>query len=325
MRTITLLEAGRAPAELAARLEEQESPYLRLVIELESQSGRELFVVEFPPGVEQAKALAHVIGLLRGFLPCADGTQDRRVRRLPEVEAWQPVGAEREKLAGLGGTVPTALRERMAQRLSALLAASGEEALVSVAVPALEEYHSPVRLIALTRRAVLVLPTREGRGRAEDTVQVQRYDLSALTSVQLRSSLVGSGLSLFVPQASGPVQRIVVPFHSPALAWFVPVFTRLRVALSGPYHMQEARHRREERKRLWTRQDSSTRAEESRGSAARSAICSMPTISAYWPSRCGAWNWQPGAWRSRSGGEHRRPCGSRALRGRRLRSSRPPC
>jgi len=238
MRAITLLEAGRAPAELAARLEEQESPYLRLVIELESQSGRELFVVEFPPGVEQAKALAHVIGLLRGFLPCADGTQDRRVRRLPEVEAWQPVGAEREKLAGLGGTVPTALRERMAQRLSALLAASGEEALVSVAVPALEEYHSPARLIALTRRAVLVLPTREGRGRAEDTVQVQRYDLSALTSVQLRSSLVGSGLSLFVPQASGPVQRIVVPFHSPALAWFVPLFTRLRVALSGPYHMQ---------------------------------------------------------------------------------------
>jgi inorganic pyrophosphatase len=244
MRAITLLEAGRAPAELAARLEEQESPYLRLVIELESQSGSELFVVEFPQGIEQEKALTHVVGLLRGFLPYADGTQDRRVRRLPEVDAWQPSGAEREKLAGLGGTIPVALREQMAQRLSALLAASGEEALVSVAVPALEEYRSPARLIALSRCAVLVLEAEESRrqqtagGIEESAVKVQRYDLSMLTSAQLRSSLVGSSLSLFVPRMSGPVQRVVVPFHSPALAWFVPLFTRLRVALTGPYQTQ---------------------------------------------------------------------------------------
>jgi inorganic pyrophosphatase len=244
MRVITLLEAGRAPAELAACLEEQESPYLRLVIELESQAGRELFPVEFPQGARQEKALAHVVGLLRSFLPCSDGTQDRRVRRLPEVEAWQPSGAEREKLAGLGGTIPVALRERLEQRLSALLAASGEEALVSVAVPALEEYRSPARLITLTRHAVLVLEAEENRRqqtgseRQESAVQVQRYDLSALPSAQLRSSLVGSGLSLFVPRANGPVQRVVVPFHSPALAWFVPLFTRLRVALTGPYQTQ---------------------------------------------------------------------------------------
>jgi inorganic pyrophosphatase len=244
MRAITLLEAGRAPAELAPRLEEQESPYLRLVIELESQSGCELFPVEFPRGIEQEKALAHVVGLLRSFLPCSDGTQDRRVRRLPEVEAWQPSGAEREKLAGLGGTIPTALREGMEQRLSALLAASGEEVLVSVTVPALEEYRSPARLIALLRHAVLVLEAEESKRQLtagssqESAVQVQRYDLSALTSAQLRSSLVGSGLSLFRPRAGGPVQRVVVPFHSPALAWFVPLFTRLRVALTSPYQTQ---------------------------------------------------------------------------------------
>ena len=69
-------------------------------------------------------------------------------------------------------------------------------------------------------------------------MQVQRYELATISSAQLRYSLVGSSLSLFVPQLDGQTHQQVIPFHSPAIAWFLPLFTRLRVALSGPYHEQ---------------------------------------------------------------------------------------
>ncbi|HVB74138.1 MAG TPA: hypothetical protein VNE38_11345 [Ktedonobacteraceae bacterium] len=47
--------------------------------------------------------------------------------------------------------------------------------------------------------------------------------------------LLGSSLSIFVPQPGGRAQQHVLPFHSPAIAWFRPLFTRLRLLLSLPY------------------------------------------------------------------------------------------
>jgi hypothetical protein len=183
--------------------------------------------------------------MLRAFLPSAKGVDDRRVRRLPVVEAWLPRGAEAEQIAALGGIVPSSVAAQLEQRLARLVHTPGEkqELLASALVPALEDYKSPARLVALTRHALLVIEDVGGKSRYQtggdvDQLQhVHRYDLTTISSAQLRQSLLGSSLSIFVPQADGYTQQHVFPFHSPAIAWFLPLFTRLRVLLSAPYRL----------------------------------------------------------------------------------------
>jgi len=237
LQSIALLPAGTAPAEFADRLEAEDSPYPRLVMEVASCTGCELFVIEFPHTPEMEKALARITGILRAFLPSPQGTDDQRVRRLPVVEAWLPRGAEAEQLALLGGTVPAAMSQRLEHRLADLLDAGGEEVLASALVPALEDYKSPARLVALTRRALFMLEDASSTSPRSKGAQEHalRYDLAAISSAQLRYSLLGSSLSIFVPQTAGRAQQHVFPFHSPAIARFLPLFTRLRLLLSGPY------------------------------------------------------------------------------------------
>ena len=235
LQSVSVLAPGPAPREWVNRLEVKDSPYLRLVLEIASKTGREDFVVEFPREIEAEKALARLQPMLQAFLPSQDGAHDRRVRRLPQVEMWLPRGAEAERLAGLGGLVRPEIAGRLEQRLSQELAKRGEERLVSTLVPALEDFKSPARLVALTRQALLVLDDTGGKfssSAAEETTR--RYALSTISSVQLWYSLLGSSLSIFVPQADGVMQQSI-PFHSPAIAWFVPLFTRLRLLLSEPY------------------------------------------------------------------------------------------
>jgi hypothetical protein len=241
LERVLVLPAGEAPAELAPRLEVNDSPYMRLVMEVACSSGSELFVVEFPQDPEMEKALARITGILRTFLPHPVGRDDRRVRRLPLVEPWIPRGAEAERLAGLGGIVPAAIAQPLEQQLVSMVDASGEELLVSALVPALEDYASPPRMVALTRKALLVIEQTPNKPRpftarqAHQHEPVQRYDLAAISSAQLRYSLVGSSLSIFVPGPGGHTQQQIIPFHSPAIAWFLPLFTRLRLLLSEPY------------------------------------------------------------------------------------------
>jgi len=211
-------------------------------MEVASCTGSELFAVEFPSKAEMVKALAHINGTLRTFLPYSEGERDQRVRRLPAVEAWLPRGAEAEQLAGLGGIVPAAIAGRLEQRLSSQLKNDGdEELLVSALVPALEDYKSPARLVALTRSALLVIEDANGKSKRASTNQMRHtehvhcYALATISSAQLRHSLLGSSLSIFVPQPDGRTQRHLIPFHSPAIAWFLPLYTRLRLLLSGPY------------------------------------------------------------------------------------------
>ncbi len=241
LQAITVLPAGNAPDELAGRLESKDSPYPRLVMEVASCAGSELFAVEFPQKAEMEKALARINGILRAFLPYPKGVDDRRVRRLPVVEAWVPRGAEAEQLAGLGRIVPAAIAGRLEQRLTSQLKRDGEELLVSALVPSLEDYKSPARLVALTRSALLVIEDASGKfhrasaSRVSHSEQAHRYDIARISSAQLRHSLLGSSLSIFVPQPDGRTQQHVFPFHSPAIAWFLPLFTRLRLLLSWPY------------------------------------------------------------------------------------------
>jgi hypothetical protein len=214
-------------------------------MEVASNTGSEFLAVEFPQKAEIEKALAQINGMLRAFLPSAKGVDDRRVRRLPVVEAWLPRGAEAEQIAALGGIVPSSVAAQLEQRLARLVHTPGEkqELLASALVPALEDYKSPARLVALTRHALLVIEDVGGKSRYQtggdvDQLQhVHRYDLTTISSAQLRQSLLGSSLSIFVPQADGYTQQHVFPFHSPAIAWFLPLFTRLRVLLSAPYRL----------------------------------------------------------------------------------------
>jgi len=240
LKSIMQLSVGRTPDALLPYLAESESPYLRLVMEVESSLGSEHMVIEFPRGAASEQALARLISLLRGFLPLATGKDDRRLRRLPQVEAWCPQGAEAQRLAGLGGVVPVEVRQRLEQRLAEVLNVSGETLLVSVPVPALEEYHSPARLVALTNQGVLFLDDtweKQQHGlekQRRQTEAMRYYAINALSSVQLRTSLVASSFSLFVPQPMHRPSMEVIPFHSPAYAWFLPLFTRLRVLLGCP-------------------------------------------------------------------------------------------
>jgi hypothetical protein len=241
LQGIAVLPPGKVPGEFVGRIEAQESPYQRFVLEVASGTGSELFVVEFPNTVEIEKALARMMSILHAFLPSNDGAHDRRMRRLPSVEAWLPRGAEAEQLALLGGIVPPAVAEQLESRLAYLLETTGEELLASALVPPLEDYKSPARLIALTRRELLVLEeahdtsSRSSRGRAGQSENVHRYTLATISSAQLRQSLLGSSLSIFVPQPDHYTQQHIFPFHSPAIARFLPLFTRLRLLLGAPY------------------------------------------------------------------------------------------
>lgn len=234
--SVAILPPGAAPEDFSSRLDTKDSPYQRLTLEIESAAGRELLAVEFPASAEVEKALTHIVGMMRAFLPQASGEQDRRLRRLPVVEMWLPQGAEAEQLAGLGGIVAPSTSQMLEQQLTGAGRDYGEEILVSALVPALEEFKTPARLIALTPHALLVIDERE-KGQRAAQERLHRYELSAITSAQLRYSLLGSGLSLFLPQpaSGGKTQQVLLPFHSPAIAWFLPLFSRLRLVLSKPY------------------------------------------------------------------------------------------
>jgi len=102
------------------------------------------------------------------------------------------------------------------------------------------------RLAALTCRTLLVLEDARGTSRrswgerASQTEHMYRYGLTSISSAQLRQSLLGSSLSIFVPQPDGHTQQHVFPFHSPAIARFLPLFTRLRLLLGAPYRASRA-------------------------------------------------------------------------------------
>lgn len=236
---LVLVPAGAATSALSLPLADDSLPYLRLVLIIGSGSGHEVYEVVFPARSESAEALERISAILRTFVPLA-GAQERRLRRQPLVEPWIPQGDEVRRLAGLGGVVPGEVKQLLEQRLVAVLQATNEELLVAVTVPALEEYRSPARLVALTRTAVLTcdaLPEAPRRFWATPkgwVVQAQRYDLARISSVQLSYSLLGSSLHLWLPGGQGCTQEVIIPFHSPAIAWFLPLFTRLRLLLSQP-------------------------------------------------------------------------------------------
>lgn len=234
---VYLLPAGTGTRENG----KEASPYIRLALEVESQTGCERLEIAFPANENSEKALARMLPLLQAFLPL-DTPVERRARCLPVIEAWMPRGEEARRLNGLGGSVPPTSRQRLENRLVETLDQSEDELLVSVLVPALEQYRSPARLIALTRSAILLCEEASEGARhlfapaPAPPILLQRYELAQISSAQLSYSLLGSDLRLFLPESTGPTREYIIPFQSPAIAWFLPLFTRLRLALRLPSH-----------------------------------------------------------------------------------------
>lgn len=220
---------------------EASSPYLRLALDIESRAGCEHLEIAFPTGEESEKALGRMLPLLHAFVP-RGAQNDRRARCLPVIDAWMPRGEDARRLSNLGGIVPPAVRQRLEDHLEETLHCCGDELLVSALIPALEQYRSPARLVALTRSAVLLCEeSGEGMRRLfapppEQPIAHHRYALAQISSAQLSYSLFGSDLRLFLPASPGTTRELMIPFQSPAIAWFLPLFTRLRLALRLPYH-----------------------------------------------------------------------------------------
>lgn len=238
---LALLPAEQHAATWMKQLTPQTSPYQRVVWESASGTGSEVCAIAFPVRAELDDALKRLLALAQGFLPAPAGTSDQRVRRLPSVEPYQPQGAERTALEGLGGSLSVSSQQRLEEHLTAYISSSSAALLTTALVPALEEYHSPARIVALTRQALLVFDEQD-RTAQQPAVQRHAYALQTLSSVQLRSSLLGASLSLCLPQTNGTTTQIVLPFHSPALALFLPLFTRLRLLLNTPCMTNESRH-----------------------------------------------------------------------------------
>jgi hypothetical protein len=206
-----------------------DSIYQHLAFALNSTVGQEICTIAFPTTADLGQALQRITEIVRAFLPMPPERTDQRMRCVPHVEAYVPRAEEARLLEGLGGMVPSPSRSVLEHALAERL--STEQCLASALVPALEEYRSPHRLIALTAREVLVINGRKG---AHSTVQVQHYPLHQLSSVQISYSLLGSNLTLFRPWGTNELERVVLPFQSPAMTLFLPLFTSLRLLINSP-------------------------------------------------------------------------------------------
>ncbi len=88
------------------------------------------------------------------------------------------------------------------------------------------------------------------RPRARSASSHNAMTLSQVSSAQISYALLSASLRLFVPQQQDTARQHVIPFQSPAIAWFLPLFTRLRLLLNAPSHHCE--HTRQESQDMTT-------------------------------------------------------------------------
>jgi hypothetical protein len=185
----------------------------RLDIGIDAANGIETISTEFPE-----KSLPHLeeaANVLRQFAPKEN---DRRLRRVPQDIVSALPGEEREEEDSL----PTALVDRLGSALS-----EGEEVLARALIPASEEKNSGPKLVAVTADRVLVAGERAASS------SFSSYRISDISSVELRSFLLGCHFELSVP-AQGRVERVRLDFEYPSVPQFVRVVRVIRQLLASP-------------------------------------------------------------------------------------------
>jgi hypothetical protein len=217
--TVSVAPLGRLTAVIEVGLPRQ------IDVRLEARQGQTSWHAELPNGMEEAVAFAR--DLLAGFLPATDGLRDRRVRRVLPVTPWLPDAATREHLRYLGGILPERQRTTLDATLQRALGAA--TVLARAVAPALAEFQTPPTALALTADA-LWIAALDRRGEAGT---VRRIDLAEIAAAQLRHSLLGCALTVVLPRGEQE-EAVVIPFHSPAIAPYRALFTRLCLLLHRP-------------------------------------------------------------------------------------------
>jgi len=205
-----------------------------ITIQATALHGTERFAIEFPG--ELIPALEQMVHTIERFLPMPGdkGPQDRRVRRVPCVEPWQPHADEVAALEGLGGLIPLAAQKQLETALPGVLA-PGETLLVQALAPAIAEARVGPRLLALTAQRLILLSLPAGKNQLADIrPEAASWPLATIATAQLQHSLLGCSIALAIPAANGQTDYPSVPFNSPAIVPFRALFTRLRLLLAGP-------------------------------------------------------------------------------------------
>lgn len=185
----------------------------RLDLRIDAVGGVETLPIEFPE-----RCLPHVqeaADILRQFVPKEN---DRRLRRMPQDIVVELSGEER-----VGADSPPAA---LVEQIDAILS-DGEEVLVQALIPANAEKKSGPKLVAVTAGRVLIT------GEPTISSSCGVYRISDISSIELRSFLLGCQFGLSVPGKAG-VHRVKVDFEYPSVSQFVRVVRAVTQLLSSP-------------------------------------------------------------------------------------------
>jgi len=196
-------------------LDEQDSTRI-LGWATETDRGREWLQVEFPTA--RGDELRELRERLAAYLP---RLHDQRLRRIYAPEAAAP------DLRDPAANHPRDAEPTIA-RLTARLGDAlepDETALAQAFIPAWFE-HGPgqAQLLVITTERVLLLAERDSRLN-------QIYSIEQISSLELRASILGSWLALWMPER-GAVTRIKIPFPSTGFG-FQTCYRMLRQALAN--------------------------------------------------------------------------------------------
>lgn len=194
---------------------------LRLEIEAEADGGVETLALEFPrASLDTCRSTATVLARFAPQLGC------RALRRLYEATAVESDLALAEEMAG----------EDTARRLVAFAEASlaGEEIIAKASAPSSADRRHAAALMVLTKRRVVVVEDVRG-----GPALVGNRAYTAVSSVELRYSVLGSRLRLIVP-ANERREHIELDSESPgAFGPMLQAFRAMLPLLASPWRWAE--------------------------------------------------------------------------------------
>lgn len=197
-----------APERLAdIRLVDLSPAAVGLALSCTAAGGQEQILWEFP--ANQKHALEAAVQLLTGWLPQPGERRLQRATPPAPPETWPP-------LRDPAGNDPADVLP-VAERLEASLTAAlcpGERALARCLLPAWVGDCGRARLVAVTTKRFLVLPDS---GPAPNEQPEIALPISAISSLEFSSTLVGSHLKLLVPK-DGRVEARTIRFTATVAA-----------------------------------------------------------------------------------------------------------